>query len=71
MATDAKKREWQEKGLATDKFSTENGVFVTQGLRWALNIDPQTQAMNWIKKTEGDSLIIADYKDANHIKKIE
>jgi len=27
--------------------------------------------MNWIKKTEGDSLIIADYKDANHIKKIE
>jgi dynein heavy chain len=29
MATDAKKREWQEKGLATDKFSTENGVFVS------------------------------------------
>ena len=42
MADDAKKREWQEKGLATDKFSTENGVFVTQGLRWALNIDPQS-----------------------------
>ncbi len=27
--------------------------------------------MNWIKRTEGDSLIIADYKDVNHIKKIE
>jgi dynein heavy chain len=58
-------------GLPTDKFSTENGVFVTKGLRWALNIDPQSQAMNWIKRTEGDALVVADFKDANHIKKIE
>ena len=35
--------------LPTDDFSTENGVFVTKGLRWALNIDPQTQANTWIK----------------------
>jgi len=27
--------------------------------------------MNWIKRTEGDSLVIADFKDANYIKKIE
>jgi len=27
--------------------------------------------MNWIKKTEGDTLVIADYKDSNYIKKIE
>lgn len=58
-------------GLPTDKFSTENGVFVTKGLRWALNIDPQSQAMNWIKKTEGDALVVADFKDVNYIKKIE
>jgi dynein heavy chain len=57
--------------LPTDTFSTENGVFVTKGLRWALNIDPQTQAMNWIKKTEGDQIIVADQKDANFMKKIE
>jgi dynein heavy chain len=71
MAGPAQAREWQTKGLPTDKFSTENGVFVTKGLRWALNIDPQTQAMNWIKNTEGDNLVIADYKDTNFIKKIE
>jgi len=58
-------------GLPTDKFSTENGVFVTKGLRWALNIDPQSQAMNWIKKTEGEALVVADFKDVNYIKKIE
>jgi dynein heavy chain len=27
--------------------------------------------MNWIKRTEGDSLVIADFKDASYIKKIE
>ena len=58
-------------GLPTDKFSFENGVFVTKGLRWALNIDPQTQANNWIKRMCGESLVIADYKDANYIRKIE
>jgi dynein heavy chain len=71
MAGPAQAREWQTNGLPTDKFSTENGVFVTKGLRWALNIDPQTQAMNWIRRSQGDSLVIADYKDANFIKKIE
>lgn len=71
MAGAAVARQWQINGLPTDKFSTENGVFVTKGIRWSLNIDPQTQAMNWIKRTEGDSLVIADFKDANYIKKIE
>lgn len=71
MAGAAVARQWQINGLPTDKFSTENGVFVTKGIRWSLNIDPQTQAMNWIKRTEGESLVIADFKDANYIKKIE
>jgi dynein heavy chain len=71
MAGQAVAREWQMNGLPTDKFSFENGVFVTRGLRWALNIDPQSQANNWIKKMSGDQLVIADYKDANYIKKIE
>jgi len=45
-------------------------VFVTKGLRWALNIDPQNQANKWIKKM-CDDLIIADTKDVDHIRKIE
>jgi dynein heavy chain, axonemal len=42
LAGQALAMEWQMNGLPTDKFSFENGVFVTKGLRWALNIDPQT-----------------------------
>lgn len=45
-------------------------MFVTKGLRWALNIDPQNQANKWIKKM-CDDLIIADTKDIDYMKKIE
>lgn len=57
--------------MATDKFSTENGCFVTKGLRWALNIDPQTQARKWITNTyQNGGLILADTKDPKHVNKI-
>jgi len=79
MAGEAVARKWQLNGLPTDKFSTENGVFVTQGLRWALNIDPQSQAMNWIKRTGeengakpgGKRLVVADSKDPACIRKVQ
>lgn len=70
LASKALARKWQQDGLPTDDFSTENGVFVTAGLRWALNIDPQIQANKWLKKMY-DDLVIADVKDPDHIKKIE
>jgi len=70
MASKALARKWQQDGLPTDTFSTENGVFVTRGLRWALNIDPQIQANKWIKKM-CDDLVIADVKDEKYLKKIE
>ena len=71
LASKAIARQWQQDGLPTDDFSTENGVFVTKGLRWALNIDPQTQANKWIKKMVGDSLVLADFKDNSYMKRIE
>jgi len=56
LAGKAVARQWQRDGLPSDNFSTENGVLVTKGQRWALNIDPQTQAQKWIKRMVGDSL---------------
>ena len=32
-------KKWQSDGLPIDMFSTENGVLITKGKRWALNID--------------------------------
>ena len=33
-------KKWQGYGLPIDQFSTQNGVCITKGKRWALNIDP-------------------------------
>lgn len=45
-------REWNIQGLPSDNFSTENGIIVTRGTRWPLIIDPQCQAVKWIRFME-------------------
>ncbi|GMF33821.1 unnamed protein product [Phytophthora lilii] len=46
-------REWQLLGLPSDSFSTDTAICVLKSKqRWALMIDPQEQAMQWIKRLE-------------------
>lgn len=52
-------REWNIQGLPADSFSTENGIIVTRGTRWPLVIDPQCQAMKWIKMMEKSDLKVS------------
>lgn len=55
-------RNWNINGLPNDDFSTENGIIINRSSRWPLVIDPQLQALKWIKKTEHDNgLIIVDF----------
>ena len=42
-------------GLPSDSFSTENGVIVTRCIRWPLMIDPQCQAIKWIRNMESQN----------------
>lgn len=46
-------------------------MFVTKGLRWALNIDPQTQANDWIKNMCGKHLKKLEMNDPKYITKLE
>ena len=49
-------RDWNIGGLPNDGFSTENGVIVTRGRRWPLMVDPQGQALKWIKNMENKAV---------------
>ena len=65
-------REWNLLGLPADSFSTQNGLFATEGRRWPLMIDPQGQANAWIKHLEKDKkLQVIKLSDANFLRTVE
>ncbi|XP_046821789.1 dynein axonemal heavy chain 2 [Vespa crabro] len=65
-------REWNIQGLPSDGFSTENGIIVTRGTRWPLVIDPQCQAVKWIKNMEAkNALRVIDFGQADFMRVLE
>ncbi|XP_013412698.1 dynein heavy chain 2, axonemal [Lingula anatina] len=65
-------RDWNIQGLPNDAFSTENGVIVTRGNRWPLMVDPQGQAIKWIKNMEmSKGLKIIDLQQSDYMRTLE
>lgn len=55
-------RNWNIHGLPNDSLSTENGIIISRGSRWPLVIDPQCQALKWIKNMEAiNNIKIIDF----------
>ncbi|PWV12257.1 putative dynein heavy chain [Trypanosoma cruzi] len=72
LADPTEVRDWQQAGLPGDDFSRENGAVVMRGTRWPLMIDPQQQAIKWIKRMEKDcGLKVIDQKQSDFQKTVE
>uniref|UniRef100_UPI0037E8313A dynein axonemal heavy chain 2 n=1 Tax=Semicossyphus pulcher TaxID=241346 RepID=UPI0037E8313A len=65
-------RDWNIQGLPSDSFSTENGVIVTRGNRWPLLVDPQGQALKWIRNMEMErGLKVIDFQMPDYLRVLE
>jgi dynein heavy chain len=62
--------QWSAQSLPTDELSVQNGILTTQASRWPLCIDPQMQAVVWIKKKE-ERLESLNFNMGDYIKKLE
>nr|XP_022345562.1 dynein heavy chain 2, axonemal-like isoform X2 [Crassostrea virginica] len=72
MAKPTQVRDWNIQGLPSDAFSTENGVIVTSSNRWPLMVDPQGQAIKWIKNMEASrGLKVIDLQQSDYMRTLE
>lgn len=71
ICDDAKIAEWNNEGLPSDRMSTENATILTNSDRWPLVIDPQLQAIKWIKQRYGDALRVLRLSHKGYLDVIE
>ncbi|TPX63919.1 hypothetical protein SpCBS45565_g06282 [Spizellomyces sp. 'palustris'] len=72
LVTDVEMSKWSQEGLPADELSIQNGILTTKASRFPLCIDPQQQALNWIKKREAaNNLKISSFNDPDFLKHLE
>ena len=64
---------WASEGLPSDEISIQNGILSTNASSFPLCIDPQMQAVSWIKKKEGKELVgrVKTFNDPDFVKHLE
>lgn len=56
LSSEVESAEWNSQGLPVDELSIQNGILTLQSSRYPFCIDPQLQAVEWLKKREGKEL---------------
>ncbi|XP_059059014.1 dynein axonemal heavy chain 10 [Achroia grisella] len=63
---------WNSEGLPPDELSVQNGILTIRASRFPLCIDPQTQALTWIKKKEAkNNLKVLSFNDPQFLRQLE
>ncbi|XP_043973511.1 dynein axonemal heavy chain 11 isoform X1 [Gambusia affinis] len=71
LTDDATVAAWHNQGLPNDRMSTENAAILTTSERWPLIIDPQQQAIKWIKNRLKPELRMVRLGQKGYIEVIE
>lgn len=64
---------WASEGLPSDELSVQNGILTMRASRYPLCIDPQMQAVTWIKRKCGKELEgrVKTFHDSDFLKQLE
>ena len=72
LTSDVEKAQWAGGGLPQDELSSQNGILTTRSSRYPLCIDPQQQAVAWVKKKEAkNNLKVSTFNEADFLKHLE
>lgn len=72
LTDDVTVSKWNSEGLPPDELSVQNGILTVRASRFPLCIDPQEQALNWIKKKEEPfNLKTVTFNDSDFLKHLE
>lgn len=63
MASEVELTSWESEGLSSDIQSAENGILTLKSTRFPLCIDPQMQAVKWLKKSMEGQLAVKSMND--------
>jgi dynein heavy chain len=64
LVDDTKVADWQMEGLPADSHSVQNAIMITTSSKWPLMIDPQGQALQWIRRrSEKDGSRVSQLND--------
>jgi len=61
---------WNLEGLPDDELSVQNGILTVNASRWPLCVDPEMQAINWIKRKEGNTMKTISFSTENYMKHV-
>merc|ERR1719262_1785932 len=71
LTSDIEVAMWSGQGLPQDELSVQNGILTTRSSRWPLCVDPQMQAVSWIKKKEEKAGLIVKTLNDEYVKHLE
>lgn len=72
LTNDVEISQWTSESLPPDELSVQNGILTSRASRFPICIDPQQQALTWIKKREEkNNMKILSFNDSDFLKHVD